>query len=121
MTFLESISILAARLNHARRAYDKLKQALLELDFVRPGSVVKRFMPCGKPSCRCMGKPPRLHGPYYQWSYKLRGKTVSMRMTPEQAKLCEEWVENHRRLKNIIRKMETLSLKETDRLLRKRS
>jgi len=68
-----------------------------------------------------MGKPPRLHGPYYQWSYKLRGKTVSMRMTPEQAKLCEEWVENHRRLKNIIRKMETLSLKETDRLLRKRS
>ena len=58
-----------------------------------------------------MGKPPRLHGPYYQWSYKLRGKTVSMRMTPEQAKLSEEWLENHGRLKNIIRKMETLSLK----------
>ena len=116
-----SVSILAARLNNARRAYDKLKQALLELDFVRPASVVKRFMPFGKPSCRCMGKPPRLHGPYYQWSYKLRGKTVSMRLTPEQAKLCEEWVQNHRRLKNIIRKMETLSLKETDRLLRKRS
>jgi len=68
-----------------------------------------------------MGKPPRLHGPYYQWSYKLRGKTVSRRLTPEQAKLCEEWLENHHRLKNIIRKMETLSLKETDRLLRKRS
>ena len=61
-------------------------------------------MPCGKPSCRCMGKPPRLHGPYYQWSYKLRGKTVSMRLTSEQAKLCQEWLENHRRLKNIIRK-----------------
>ena len=68
-----------------------------------------------------MGKPPRFHGPYYQWSYKLRGKTVSMRLTPEQAKLCEDWVENHRCLKNIIRKMETLALKETDRLLRKRS
>ena len=100
MTFLLSISIITARLNEdPRRVYDKLKQALLELDFVRPGSVVKRFMPCGKPSCRCMGKPPRLHGPYYQWSYKLRGKTVSMRLTSEQAKLCQEWLENHRRLK----------------------
>ena len=96
MTFLLSISIITARLNEdPRRVYDKLKQALLELDFVRPGSVVKRFMPCGKPSCRCMGKPPRLHGPYYQWSYKLRGKTVSMRLTSEQAKLCQEWLENH--------------------------
>ena len=42
-------------------------------------------------------------------------------LTSEQAKLCQEWLENHRRLKNIIRKMEKLSLKETNRLLRKRS
>jgi hypothetical protein len=116
-----SISILTARLNNAQRAYDTLKQALRELDFVRPGSVVKRYMPCGKPSCRCMGQPPRLHGPYYQWSHKLRSKTVTMRVTPEQAKLCQQWVENHRRLKDIVRRMETLSLKETDRLLRKLS
>ena len=78
-----SISILTDSLNNARRAYDKLKQALLELDFVRPGSVVKRFMPCGKPSCRCMGEPPRLHGPYYQWSYKLRGGSPMSTRVPE--------------------------------------
>ena len=119
--FLVSISIVTARVNDPQHSYNKLKQALLELDFVRPGSVVKRFMPCGKPSCRCMGKPPRLHGPYYQWSHKLRGKTVTMRLSPEQAKLCQEWAKNHRRLKDIVRRMETLSLKETDRLLRKLS
>jgi len=104
-----------------RRHYDELKQALLELDFVRPGSVVRRFMPCGKPSCRCMGDPAQWHGPYYQWSHKVRGKTVTLRLTPEQAQLCQQWVANHRRLKEIIRKMESLSLKETDQLLRKRS
>lgn len=108
-------------MNNVQRAYDKLKRELLALDFVRPGSVVKRYMRCGKPSCRCMGKPPLLHGPYYQWSHKLRGKTVTIRLTPEQAKLCQEWVENHRRLKDIVRRMETLSLKETDRLIRKLS
>jgi hypothetical protein len=102
----------------ARRSYSQLKQELLDLDFVRPGSVVRRFMPCGKSSCRCMSEPPQLHGPYYQWSHKVRGKTVTVRLTGEQAQLCRYWVANHRRLRRIIRRMEKLSLKETDRVLR---
>ena len=76
------------------------------------GSVVKRFMPCGKPSCRCI----RQAAPLWlmanvlpsRWSYKdtfaVRSRP-SMRLTSEQAKLCQEWLENHRRLKNIIRKI----------------
>lgn len=102
----------------AREAYEELKRALQGLGFVRPGSLVRRFMPCGKPSCRCMADPTQLHGPYYQWSMKLRGKTVTLRLTEAQARLCEEWVGNHRSLKAIVRKMEAFSLKETDRLLR---
>lgn len=103
----------------AQEAYEQLKRALQRLGFVRPGSLVRRFMPCGKPSCRCMADPTQLHGPYYQWTMKLRGKTVTLRLTEAQAGLCEEWVSNHRSLKAIVRKMEALSLKETDRLLRK--
>jgi|SRR3989304_8377419 len=103
----------------AQEAYEELKRAFQRLGFVRPGSLVRRFMPCGKPSCRCMADPTQLHGPYYQWTMKLRGKTVTIRLTQAQARLCEEWVGNHRSLKAIVRKMEALSLKETDRLLRK--
>jgi len=102
----------------AGEAYEELKRALQGLGFVRPGSLVRRFMPCGKPSCRCKD-PTQLHGPYYQWTIKLRGKTVTLRLTEAQARLCKEWVGNHRSLKAIVRKMEALSLKETDRLLRK--
>jgi len=103
----------------AAARYQELKEELSELGFVRPGSLVRRFMPCGKSSCRCMGDPPRLHGPYYQWSYKVRGKTVTLRLSETQARLCAEWSGNHRAFKKLIRKMEALSLKETDRLLRK--
>jgi hypothetical protein len=103
----------------ANAVYEELKRKLLELGLVRPGSLVRRFMPCGRQSCRCMTEPPALHGPYYQWTHKIRGKTITMRLTETQARLCAEWVGNHRELKRIIRKMETLSLKETDRLLRK--
>ena len=97
--------------------FEALKRDILALGFVRPGSLVRRFMPCGNPSCRCMGHPPHLHGPYYQWTCKVGGKTRTIRLTEEQARACRDWVGNHRQLRKIIRRMERLSLKETDRLL----
>ena len=102
-----------------RETYEALKEALRRLGYVRPGSLVRRFMPCGKRSCRCMADPPALHGPYYQWTLRVRGKTKTVRLTEDQARLCEEWIANHRKLKVIVRRMEAMSLRETDRLLRK--
>ena len=107
-----------AETSDARRKYEALKRELLRLDFARPGSLVRRFMQCGKPGCRCMAEPPMLHGPYYDWTYKVRGKTIGIRLTEDQAKACEEWITNHRHLRRIVRKMEVLSLQETNRLLR---
>ena len=101
--------------------YEVLKEALGRLGYVRPGSLVRRFMPCGKPSCRCMGDPPSLHGPYYQWTARIRGKTKTIRLSERQAQLCGEWIANHTKLKDIVRRMEAISLKETDCLLRKAS
>ena len=101
----------------AEAKFEQLKRQILELGFVRPGSLVRRYMPCGNPSCRCMATPPRLHGPYYQWSYKIAGKTRSIRLSEQQAKLCQQWVRNHKTLKSLLRQMEQLSLKETDRIL----
>lgn len=103
--------------SNAQARFEALKRDILELGFVRPGSLVRRFMPCGNPACRCMDKPPRLHGPYYQWSYKTAGKTRTIRLSQEQARLCHQWVRDHKRLKRLVRQMEQLSLKETDRTL----
>jgi len=76
-------------------------------------------MPCGKPSCHCMADPPVLHGPYYQWTIKVRGRTKTLRLSAEQARVCEEWISNHRKMKEVVRKMEALSLRETDQILKK--
>ena len=110
-----------SRENAARAAaerFRRLKEEMAGLGLVRPGSLVERYMPCGKPGCRCMQEPPVLHGPYYQWSHKVRGKTVTLRLSAAQAQACAEWIRDHRRLKKVVRQMEALSLKETDRLLR---
>jgi hypothetical protein len=75
-------------------------------------------MVCGKPTCACHGTPPRLHGPYYQWTRKIRGKTQSVFFTSKQAQLLSTWIAEGRQLDRIVRQMERLSLRATERLLK---
>jgi len=100
--------------------YDALKRAVLALGPIRRGSLVRRFMPCGKPGCCCQASPPELHGPYYQWTRKVRGKTVTVRLTREQAHLFEAWISNGRQLDRIVAQMEAVSLRITQRLVKQR-
>jgi hypothetical protein len=86
-----------------------LKASLVDLGPLRRGTVLRRFVPCGKPGCRCQANPPKLHGPYYEWSRKVKGKTVTVRVTPEQARLLEQWIADARRLDKIIDEMQRIS------------
>lgn len=81
------------------------------------GSVLKMYMPCGKPGCRCQATPPRLHGPYYRWTRKVRGKTVTRHVHPRQAKLLRQWIANGRRLDTILRSLESVSATAIERAL----
>jgi hypothetical protein len=97
--------------------YEALKRAVAELGPIRRGSVLRRFMPCGKAGCCCQADPPQLHGPYHEWTRKVRGKTVSVRLTQPKAKAIQEWIANARRLEQIIADMEAVSFRITERLL----
>lgn len=105
--------------NRDQQRYDALKRALLDIGFIRRGSVVRRFMPCGTAGCSCQGTPPVLHGPYYQWTRKVRGKTVTVRLTREEADLLRQWISNGRQLNKIVAQIEFVSMRITERLLRK--
>ena len=98
--------------------YEALKRTVLTLGPIRRGSLVRRFMPCGKAGCCCQASPPDLHGPYYQWTRKVRGKTATARLTREEARLFEEWISNGRQLDRIMAQMETVSRRITERLLK---
>jgi hypothetical protein len=98
--------------------YEALKQAVANIAFIRRGSLVRRFMPCGKPGCRCQASPPQLHGPYFQWTRKVRGKTVTLRVNEVEAKLLRDWIKNGRQLDRLIGEMERVSLRLTGRLLK---
>ena len=99
--------------------YEQLKQSIADIGLIRRGSIVKRLTSCGKPGCRCQADPPELHGPYYQWTRKVRGKTVTVRLTRAEAALIKAWIVNGRQLTKLVAQMERVSLRVTYRLLRK--
>ena len=77
---------------------------------VLPGSVVSRHTHCGRPGCRCMADPPQPHGPYYQWTRKVAGKTVGRWLSPEQAGDYQVFIDNHRRLRELFARLEAIGL-----------
>ncbi len=93
-----------------------LQASLADLGPFRRGTVLCRLVPCGKPGCRCQGEPPQLHGPYYDWTRKVKGKTVTVQVTPEQARLLKQWIANARRLEQIVAEMQCVSDRITEPL-----
>lgn len=109
---------MASRLEGYEAKYRALASRLAEVGFISPGSLVVRETSCGKPGCRCQANPPQRHGPYYQWSRAIGGKTVSQRLDPAQADLYRSWIANRRRLDAIVAEMEELSAQAGEILLR---
>jgi hypothetical protein len=109
-------------LEHHERSYRALAEQLAAeiagIGFISPGSVVSRHTSCGRPGCRCQADPPRRHGPYYQWSRAVAGKTVSRRLTQSEADLYQGWIANRRRLEQLIAQMEQTSAAAAALLLR---
>lgn len=52
-----------------------LKQELMRLGDLRPGTLSAQYNVCGKARCACKADPPRKHGPYYQVSFTWQGRS----------------------------------------------
>jgi hypothetical protein len=89
--------------------YRALTAELATVGYVLQGSITKRWMACGKSTCRCTDDPSARHGPYYAWTYKRGGKTVCIYLSPDQAATCEQWIKNNRRLQQIICRLRIIS------------
>ncbi len=98
-----------------RAAIERIRAELATLGPALPGSVTVRTGPCGKSACKCHDDPPRLHGPFRSWTRKVAGKTVTRILTEDQLDEYESYFENHKRLKELVRELEDLSLAIVDR------
>ena len=104
----------AEQLAAYERRYAELAAQVAQIGYIRAGSLALRHNRCGKPACRCHADPPQLHGPYWQWTAKVAGRTVNRRLTPAQAALYTEWIDNDRRLHALIQQMREVAAEATE-------
>jgi hypothetical protein len=103
-----SRSELEAAIAACDRDYQGVKARVAEVGFICEGSLVERWTCCGKPNCRC-AEPAGRHGPYYQLSWKEHGRTVSRRLTADEARFYREWIANRHQLDALLNEMKALS------------
>src|SRR6267378_2557663 len=79
-------------------------------ELARAGTLTVRAYACGKPGCRCHADPPRLHGPYAEWTRKIAGKTITRRLTPRQLAEYQPLFENAKKLRALLTQLQDLTL-----------
>ena len=75
--------------------------------FILPGTLTERMTRCGYPRCRCHADPPRLHGPYAEWTRKIAGKTITRRLTPAE---YQPLFDNAKKLRALLAELQDLTL-----------
>lgn len=108
----------ADRLAAYEGQYRELASQVADIGFIASGSVVHRYTRCGTAGCRCHADPPQRHGPYYQWTAKIDGKTVTRRLTEHEATLYKEWIANDRELRRLLSQMREVAAKAADLTLK---
>jgi uncharacterized protein DUF6788 len=63
---------------------------------------------CGRRNCGCHADPPRLHGPYWQWTRKVAAKTIGRWLSDGQHRDYQGWIDNDRRLHELLARLEAL-------------
>jgi hypothetical protein len=91
-------------------ARDRIAAELAAAGFALPGTLTVRSYACGKPSCRCHADPPRLHGPYAEWTRKIGGKTVTRRLTPAELAEYQPLFDTAKKLRALLAELQDLTL-----------
>jgi hypothetical protein len=84
--------------------------AIARTGMVLPGSIVERRTRCGRANCACHADPPRRHGPYWQWTRKVAAKTVGRWLSADQRDDYQPWVDNDRRIRELVARLEAIGI-----------
>jgi len=95
-----------------------LRAHLADLGFFCKGTLLEHRLTCGKRNCACAQHPERRHGPYFDWTYKVAGKTVGVRLPPDVVADYREAIAEWRRLRTLLGRLERLSRRALKRKAR---
>lgn len=90
-----------------RGRYARLANRLGKVRLLLQGTITQRTLV--RPTASTPKKKKR-YGPYYQWTWKHEGKTVTVNLTASQARAYQRAIDNHRKLEMQLGELRALSL-----------
>ncbi len=90
------------------KRYRKLSSQLGQIGPVLQGTISERTIVREDPYAPGEEK---IYGPYYQWTFKEKGKTRTVNLSAQQVKVFRKAIDNQRKMDQIIKEMRELSLK----------
>lgn len=88
--------------NHSRKI-ERIKKKILNLGPFLPGSLSKQLNVCGTPGCKCRRKKnPQKHGPYYQLSFSVKGKSSTLFIKKEDLPEVRKRQRRFKKMKELV-------------------
>jgi hypothetical protein len=83
-----------------------LLRQISELGDFQPGSITSATRRCGKPGCHCAQPRDPGHGPHFQLTQKIGGKTASQNLaSPAAVRKAEAEIAEFRRFRSLTSKL----------------
>ena len=80
----------------------QIKEQLFNLGPLLPGSLSQQWNVCGSAGCKCKApKHPMKHGPYYQLSYTLKGKSSTAFVKKVVREEVEARIKRHKEFREL--------------------
>ncbi len=85
-----------------QKKIELMKQKLLKLGPMLPGSISEQWNVCGTPGCKCKSKDkPIKHGPYYQLSFSVKGKSSSFFLKKRDMAEAHKRIQRYKQFKTL--------------------
>lgn len=94
------------KLKTMQARYEILKTRLGKIGLMQVGTITRRMD--RRPSATAPGGYTE-RGPYYQWTWKEKGKTRTRNLSARQSRAYGQAIRNHRKLERIVLEMRELS------------
>lgn len=91
-----------------------LKNQIASKDWILQGTLLKQYKQCGKKNCRCHQHKKHWHGPYWIWTRKEKGKSITKTLSQQQVKMVKKSIQDMKRLNKLIEKWKMLSLRHLE-------
>lgn len=97
------------------RKIQEVKEKIVEIDGIYPGSVSKQYNICGTPGCKCKDKnDPVKHGPYSNLNYSFRGKSKTKFIRKELVDDFDRYTANYKKLRSYVEELVELNMQLID-------